>query len=208
MTNDEVQKIHALGDAAQFVVAHERFQGLPPAAAWLWLRALVDLRTSNSGGLIVAHKVRLWGATRAASVLVEHGLWRFDAELNGWRFRPLSSTFVRPAPQQIVTGHVVTSPEVLRFKTVGQPAEWALTQAHVDTWTRDFPGLDILAECRHANAWVTASPSRRKTARGMPAFLVRWFGRAIDRRRAAPVSSGRTGAAPADKYAGMVKRDD
>ena len=57
---------------------------------------------------------------------------------------------------------------------------WHLTQAQVESWAVAFPARDVLAECRRALAWVEASPARRKTARGMPRFLVAWLNRATD----------------------------
>lgn len=76
-------------------------------------------------------------------------------------------------------------PVLLTFPVVGaEPHEWRLRRVQVEEWGRLFPGLDVLAECRHALAWVQAHPGRRKTAKGMPRFLVGWFTRTVDRRGA------------------------
>jgi hypothetical protein len=64
----------------------------------------------------------------------------------------------------------------------------------VAEWAALFPSLDILEQCRHALAWTLAKPERRKTARGMPAALVAWFGRSQDRGKTAPVSRPAAGA--------------
>ena len=72
------------------------------------------------------------------------------------------------------------SPILLVFPCVGKRPEWPLTQEKTGEWRSLYPGLDILAECRKALAWIDANPSRRKTFTGMPGFLVRWFSRAID----------------------------
>ena len=69
-------------------------------------------------------------------------------------------------------------PAVLEFPCDGTPNAWRLTPSQLDEWRTLFPSLDLLAECRSALAWVLASANRRKTARGMPKFLVGWFGRA------------------------------
>jgi hypothetical protein len=74
----------------------------------------------------------------------------------------------------------------LRFPTVGPIASWALSDPQVATWAELFPNLDVLAECQQALAWVLANPTKTKTARGMPGFLVRWLGRSADRSRAGP----------------------
>lgn len=72
------------------------------------------------------------------------------------------------------------TPVVLVFPVTGDPTvpTWALTQARVDGWRLAYPHLDVLAECRKALAWIEAN--HPKTARGMPAFLVRWLGNATN----------------------------
>lgn len=67
---------------------------------------------------------------------------------------------------------------LLDFMTIGPVKTWELTKAQADQWRQDFPNLDIMAESRKARAWILASLDRRKTAKGMPRFLVGWFGRA------------------------------
>lgn len=74
-------------------------------------------------------------------------------------------------------------PPVHQFPTAGRPNLWPLTKGLIDDWQELYPALDIEAECRSAYAWVLANPGRKKTAKGMPAFLVGWFTRSNDRRR-------------------------
>ncbi len=74
-----------------------------------------------------------------------------------------------------------TSPAVLTFDVIGSGQKsWTLTTAHLADLSSDYEHLNVLAECRKAYAWVKAKPSRRKTAKGMPAFLVNWLNRAAD----------------------------
>jgi hypothetical protein len=68
-------------------------------------------------------------------------------------------------------------PAVLEFPCDGEPDVWRLTEVQVAQWQLLFPSLDVVSECRTALAWVLATPARRKTSRGMSAFLVGWFGR-------------------------------
>lgn len=71
----------------------------------------------------------------------------------------------------------------LEFSVVGRGSKvWPLSDSLVCEWERDFPNLDVRAECRKARAWVEANPGRRKTASGMPRFLVNWLSRCTDRR--------------------------
>lgn len=76
---------------------------------------------------------------------------------------------------------------ILTFPCVGTPNVWHLTQDQVDQWTQLFPGLNIVQECKRALAWVQANT--RKTERGMPKFLVKWFCRANDSGRAQPAKA-------------------
>lgn len=98
------------------------------------------------------------------------------------------------------------TPTALRFPTVGGEASWALTEAQVAAWVELFPSLDVRAECRGALAWVLANPSRRKTARGMPAFLVAWLSRSNDRRPSSAPALGRADGPPPPPPADDVLR--
>jgi hypothetical protein len=55
---------------------------------------------------------------------------------------------------------------------------WTVTPEMMMDWQQDFPHLDIEKEVRKARAWCVANVQKRKTARGMPKFLVGWFMRA------------------------------
>lgn len=72
------------------------------------------------------------------------------------------------------------------FPCVGTEKMWPLLGPQLQTWCELYPRLDIPAECNKAAAWLSADPSRRKTAKGMPRFLVGWFNRATDRGAVAP----------------------
>ncbi|HXJ70634.1 MAG TPA: hypothetical protein VNM39_17150, partial [Verrucomicrobiae bacterium] len=60
----------------------------------------------------------------------------------------------------------------------GDVKDWTLTPAQVAEWSTAFPGIDVTAECRKALAWIKANPTKRKTVRGMPAYLCKWLTRA------------------------------
>jgi hypothetical protein len=78
---------------------------------------------------------------------------------------------------------------LLTFPTVGTGGDsWPLHASRLDEWRAAFPGIDTLAEARKALAWIHANPKKRKTAGGMPKFLVNWLGRAQN-------DTGRTGTA-------------
>jgi hypothetical protein len=58
---------------------------------------------------------------------------------------------------------------------------YAVTVEQVASWREAFPGVDVPQEIRKAKAWLEANPTRRKTHKGTPTFLVGWFGRTQDR---------------------------
>lgn len=89
---------------------------------------------------------------------------------------------IRPDQTESSAALTRTEPAVLTFPTVGMGGtSWVLTEPQVIAWQSSYPGLDVLAEARKALAWVEANPGRRKTTRGMAAFLVNWFNRSTDR---------------------------
>jgi hypothetical protein len=91
------------------------------------------------------------------------------------------------SPPQTATEPTPASPPVLHFPVVGsKDPTWALTQRQVDEWTALYPGLEVLAESRKALAWLAAKPQNRKTAGGMPRFLVSWLNRAVNDRPRGP----------------------
>lgn len=76
---------------------------------------------------------------------------------------------------------------ILTFPCGGKVKSWDLTAGQVAEWQEPYPALDILQECRAALSWVQAN--QKKTAKGMPAFLVAWLSRSQNR---APAPSGAT----------------
>lgn len=65
--------------------------------------------------------------------------------------------------------------------TYEQPLDWGLTAGKLEEYKASFPGVDVLAESRKAQQWCRDNPAKRKTPRGMPAFMTRWLTRAQDR---------------------------
>jgi len=89
-------------------------------------------------------------------------------------------------------------PPVLVFPTSGKNArDWTLTQAKLDEYAESYPAVDVLAECRKALQWVRDNPTRRKTYRGMGAYLNRWLAKVQDNGHGATVRGSPMPAAPA-----------
>jgi hypothetical protein len=79
-----------------------------------------------------------------------------------------------------------SDPIVFLFPVVGRkgrkgPTEWPLRQSKIAEYAGVYPGVDVLAESRKALQWCRDNPTKRKTPRGMPAFLNRWFEKSQNR---------------------------
>lgn len=99
---------------------------------------------------------------------------------------------------------------LLMFITVGEPPSWGLSQDRITKWQSTYPNLDVAGQCRRAQTWLDANPLKRKTASGMPRFLVNWLNNAVDRPHGSGADSngrGRTGAPPRGKYDGIEEHD-
>jgi hypothetical protein len=108
--------------------------------------------------------------------------------------RPSERSSPPPAPQ----GSPV---EELTFPCDGAPATWWVTREQLAEWQRLYPHLDVLGECRKALAWIKANESKRKTAGGMPRYLVKWLNRAQDTGGSGALSGARGSIASARRDA-------
>lgn len=59
--------------------------------------------------------------------------------------------------------------------------EHAVSAAMVSEWSKSFPAVDVPQALRTMRAWLLAKPARRKTPRGVNAFVVSWLGREQDK---------------------------
>jgi hypothetical protein len=51
-------------------------------------------------------------------------------------------------------------------------------QSLIDSLSDSFPTVDVIAEVKHAIAWINSKTANRKTHGGMERFFVNWLGRA------------------------------
>jgi hypothetical protein len=58
--------------------------------------------------------------------------------------------------------------------------DWEIPQSTVDDWKQAYPAVDVEQELREMRAWANANTAKRKTARGVAAFAVRWLSKAQD----------------------------
>lgn len=85
------------------------------------------------------------------------------------------------------------SPAVVSIPLVDK-TEFPVTQVMVDDWSATFPAVDVPQQLREMRAWCVANPTKRKTPRGINAFIVTWLGKEQDSgkggRRNEPPSTG------------------
>ena len=82
---------------------------------------------------------------------------------------PSAPSTPQPDPSQDV---------LLVMPCTGASKSWKVTRGYLDGLADTYPGINLLAECRKAKAWLDANPRKLKTYSGMKAFLTSWFSRA------------------------------
>lgn len=81
---------------------------------------------------------------------------------------------------------------ILVFPTVGRGEKsWTLHEGKLLEYQADYPNLDVLGAFRKAHNWCVNNPAKRKTARGMSAFLTNWLNNETDRYGRSPVAAAR-----------------
>lgn len=60
-------------------------------------------------------------------------------------------------------------------------SEYAVATRTLREWAQSFPAVDVEQELRSMRAWCEANPKKRKTRRGVSAFIVRWLQGAQDK---------------------------
>lgn len=87
---------------------------------------------------------------------------------------------------------------LIHLPTNKTDVEFPVTKLHLAEWGELYPAVDVLQEVRKMRGWLLSKPARRKTYRGMLAFVASWLGRAQDEAkpaRASPPTKAPTGVA-------------
>lgn len=64
--------------------------------------------------------------------------------------------------------------------------EWTPSISDAEEYHRLYPAVDLRQEFRNMRGWCTANPSRKKTPRGVKAFVNTWLSKEQNRGRKAP----------------------
>lgn len=62
-------------------------------------------------------------------------------------------------------------------------SEHPVTPEDVAEYSRLYPAVDVMQQLRNMRGWILANPSRRKTKRGIKAFISTWLAKEQDRPR-------------------------
>ena len=59
--------------------------------------------------------------------------------------------------------------------------EFSVSVEQCQEWAGLYPAVDVIQQLREMRGWLDANPTRRKTRRGIKAFVVRWLSKEQDR---------------------------
>lgn len=165
---------------------------------WFWVSVKHhDGVLQNISDYVIAHQAQWFGDPKAfVNALVDSGfLDRGDGclsvhEWEKWRPEWVRSksrriSEKRPENDQKTTSsvqYISSSSSVMSFSVSGKTKTWELREDMLLNLKDLYPGIDVILECKKANAWIENNPLRRKTASGMPRFLNSWMERAQNRR--------------------------
>lgn len=67
--------------------------------------------------------------------------------------------------------------------------EYPVSVEQCQEWAGLYPAVDVIQQLRKMKAWLKVNPKKRKTRRGVGAFIVNWLSREQDKGHYAPASS-------------------
>lgn len=59
--------------------------------------------------------------------------------------------------------------------------EYPVTQGQVSEWEKLYPAVDVMQQLRSMRGWLLSNPAKRKTSRGIQAFITRWLSKEQDK---------------------------
>lgn len=93
----------------------------------------------------------------------------------------------KPEPIDAPSAIALTAgPSVISIPLAGGGVH-GVTAERVAYFAQNFPAVDVMAELRKMVVWCDANPAKRKTARGVAAFMAAWLSKAQDRGGTSPL---------------------
>ena len=71
--------------------------------------------------------------------------------------------------------------------------EYPVSVEQCHEWAGLYPAIDVIQQLRQMKGWLDANPAKRKTKRGVNAFIVRWLAKEQDRGGTAAQRAGKPG---------------
>lgn len=71
--------------------------------------------------------------------------------------------------------------------------EYPVSVEQCQEWAGLYPAVDVIQQLRQMKGWLDANPAKRKTKRGVNAFIVRWLAKEQDRGGTAVQRAGKPG---------------
>lgn len=85
----------------------------------------------------------------------------------------ISSGSEEPAPEE-------TEPALITLQ-LNTGEEYPIGQNDISLWQELYPAVDVLQELRKMKGWLLSHPKKRKTRRGIKAFITTWLGKEQDK---------------------------
>lgn len=93
--------------------------------------------------------------------------------------------------EPVVTALAPAEPPVITMP-LNDGSEFPVTTEMVSEWSSLYPAVDVMQELRNMRGWCLGKPERRKTKRGVKAFINTWLSKEQDRGPAKRARSGTT----------------
>jgi hypothetical protein len=93
---------------------------------------------------------------------------------------PVIQSNPNPNPNPISTSSLVPSDSVIALP-LNDGTERAISQEEVDHWQSLYPAVDVMQELRKMVGWCEGHPNRKKTKRGVGAFITGWLAKEQDK---------------------------
>ena len=122
--------------------------------------------------------------------LVESSLEEKGSSIDTSKHNKNSST-----PKETIT----TCTEQLKNSSVlalplNDGTEYEVTKELLDEFIMLYPGVDVMQEVRNMRGWLLTNPRKRKTRRGIKAFMNAWLAREQDKGKGGNGRSGESGS--------------
>lgn len=84
-----------------------------------------------------------------------------------------------PNPNDSAEPHGDSAPAI--FLPLNDGSEYPISAEQVKEWGGLYPAVDVMQQLRAMRGWLQSNPQKRKTKRGILAFVTRWLGKEQDK---------------------------